>query len=98
MSATHATIDLDDSNGLIGADRHGLLHAASMSGALVRSTAAAVAEGALDSVRSDQRPRSLIWVAGRGVAETAGALLAAVLGGSSAEPIVVASEVPPWIG
>jgi hypothetical protein len=98
MSDTRATIDLDDSDGLIGADRDGLLHAASMSGALVRSTAAAVDEGALDSVRTGQRPRSLIWVAGRGAAESAGAMLAAVLGGSAAEPIVVASEIPPWIG
>jgi hypothetical protein len=98
MSATRATIDLDDSDGLLGADREGLLHGASMSGAQVRATAAAVDEGALDSIRSGQRPRSLIWVAGRGTAESAGAILAAVLGGSAAEPIVTASEVPPWIG
>jgi hypothetical protein len=98
MSATRATIDLDDSDGLIGADRQGLLHGASMSGAQVRATAAAVEEGALDSVRTGERPRSLIWVAGRGAAESAGAMLAAVLGGSAAEPIVTASEVPPWIG
>lgn len=98
MSATRATIDLDDSDGLIGADRGGLLHAAAMSGAQVRATAAAVDEGALDSVRTGQRPRSFIWVAGRGTAEAAGAILSAVLSSSAAEPIVVASEVPPWIG
>jgi hypothetical protein len=40
----------------------------------------------------------VIWVAGRGNAETAGSLLAAALGGSVAAPIVVAPEVPPWIG
>ncbi|WP_197380541.1 TobH protein [Mycolicibacterium mengxianglii] len=98
MSATRASIDLDDSDGLIGADRDGLLHAAAMSGAQVRATAAAVEEGALEMVRTGQRPRSFIWVAGRGAAESAGAILAAVLGGSAGEPIVVASEVPPWIG
>ncbi|CAN5119082.1 hypothetical protein BH11ACT6_BH11ACT6_58530 [soil metagenome] len=98
MSATRANIDLDDSDGLIGADRDGLLHAASMAGAQVRATAAAVDEGALDSIRTGERPRSVIWVAGRGTAEAAGAILSAVLGSSAAEPIVVASEVPPWIG
>jgi hypothetical protein len=98
MSATHANIDLDDSDGLIAADREGLLRAASLAGAQVRATATAVEEGVLDSVRTGQRPRSLIWVSGRGPAESAGAILGAVLGGASAEPIVVASEVPPWIG
>ncbi|AQA01453.1 TobH protein [Mycobacterium sp. MS1601] len=98
MSATRASIDLDDSDGLIGADRDGLLRGASMSGAQVRAVASAVAEGALESVDTGQRPRSLIWVAGRGAAESAGAMLAAVLGGAAAEPIVTASEVPPWIG
>ncbi|CAN5556701.1 hypothetical protein BH10ACT9_BH10ACT9_54100 [soil metagenome] len=98
MSATRATIDLDDSDGLIGADREGLLRAASMAGAQVRATASAVDEGALDSVRTGQRPRSVIWVSGRGAAEAAGAVLSAVLTASAAEPIVIASEVPPWIG
>ena len=37
-------------------------------------------EGALDAVRADQRARSLVWVAGRGTAESAGNMLAAVLG------------------
>jgi len=98
MSATRATVDLDDTEGLIDADRHGLLRAASMAGAHVRATAAALDEGALESVRTDQRPRTVVWVAGRGVAETAGSMLAAALGGSAAEPIVVAAQAPPWIG
>jgi hypothetical protein len=98
MSALRASIDLDDTEGLIAADREGLLRAASMAGAQVRATAAAVAEGALESLSSDQRPRSLIWISGRGPAATAGAMLTATLGGSAAEPIVVAAEAPPWIG
>ncbi|MCV7227146.1 TobH protein [Mycolicibacterium komossense] len=98
MSALRAGIDLDDTEGLIAADREGLLRAASMAGAQVRATATAVAEGALESLRSDQRPRSVIWVSGRGAAASAGAMLTAVLGGSAAEPIVVAAETPPWIG
>lgn len=98
MNGTQATIDLDDVEGLLAADRDGLLRAASMAGAQVRATAAAVEEGELDGLKSDQPPRTVIWVAGRGNAESAGAMLAAALGGSVAAPIVVASEAPPWIG
>jgi hypothetical protein len=98
MSAAHATIDLDDVEGLLAADREGLLRAASMAGAQMRATAAALDEGVLEPLRSDQPPRAVVWVASRGAAEAAGAMLAAALGGSTAAPIVVASEVPPWIG
>ena len=45
MSAAHATVDLDDTEGLVEADRDGLLRAAAMAGAQVRATAAAVDEG-----------------------------------------------------
>ncbi|WP_029115340.1 TobH protein [Mycobacterium sp. URHB0044] len=96
--ARAAAIDLDDAEGLIAADREGLLRAASMAGAQVRSTAAALDEGALDPLRSDMPPRTVIWVASRGPAETAGLVLAAALGGSTAAPIVVAPEVPAWVG
>lgn len=98
MSAPQATIDFDDTDGLLSADRHGLLRGSAMAGAQVRATAAAVAEGALDDMATGQRPRTVVWVAGRGAAETAGAMLAATLGGSAGEPIVVAGEAPPWIG
>lgn len=98
MNATQRVVDLDDVEGLLAADRDGLLRAASMAGAQVRATAAALEEGELDALKSDQPPRTVIWVAGRGNAETAGSMLAAALGGSVAAPIVVASEVPPWIG
>jgi hypothetical protein len=98
VNATQATIDLDDTEGLLAADRDGLLRAASMAGAQVRAAAAALAEGDLASLESGRPPRTVIWVAGRGNAETAGALLAAALGGSVSAPIVLASEVPPWIG
>ena len=98
MNATQAVVDLDDVDGLLAADREGLLRAASMAGAQVRATAAALDEGDLDSLKSDQPPRTVIWVAGRGNAETAGTMLSATLGASLASPIVVASEAPPWIG
>ena len=98
MSAAHATIDLDDTEGLLEADHDGLLRAAAMAGAQVRATAAAVEEGELAQVSGGQRPRTVVWVAGRGAAESAGAILAATLSGVAGEPIVVASESPPWIG
>ena len=98
MNATQATIDLDDTQALLAADREGLLRAASTAGAQVRAAAAALDEGALDALRSDDRPRTVIWVAGRGTAETAGTMLAATLGSWAAAPIVVVAEAPPWIG
>jgi hypothetical protein len=98
MSAAHALIDFDDTQRLLEADRDGLLRAAAMAGAQVRATAAAVDEGALDSVTGGSRPRTLTWIAGRGAANTAGVILAAVFGAVAGEPIVLASESPPWIG
>ena len=98
MSAANATVDLDDTSALLEADRDGLLRHAAMAGAAVRSTAAAVDEGALDSLTADQRPRTVVWLARRGPAETAGAMLAAALGGSAGEPLVTATQAPPWIG
>lgn len=97
MNTTRA-IDLEDTEGLLGADRDGLLRAASSAGAQVRAIAAAAGEGALESLRSEDRPRSVIWVAGRGTAGTAGAMLAATLGGVASQPIVVVAEAPPWVG
>ena len=91
-------VDLDDADGLLAADRMGLLRAASMAGAQVRAVAAALEEGDLEAVASDSPPRTVVWVAGRGNAENAGAMLAAALGGSVGAPLVVASEPPPWIG
>ncbi len=97
MNAT-AAIDLEDADGLLAADREGLVRAASSAGAQVRAIAAAAGEGALDSLRADDRARSLIWVAGRGPAGTAGAMLAATLGGVASEPIAITGEAPPWVG
>lgn len=99
MSSANATVDLDDTEGLLDADRDGLLRASATAGAQVRATAAAIDEGALDSVMTGgQRPRTVIWVAGRGAAESAGAMLTAALGGAAGQPIVVAAGSPPWIG
>jgi hypothetical protein len=97
LSATRS-IDLEDAEGLLAADRQGLLRAASSAGAQARTVAAAVDEGELDSLRAEDRARSVVWVSGRGTAQTAGAILAATLGGAAAEPITVVGEVPPWVG
>jgi hypothetical protein len=91
-------IDLEDAEGLLAADREGLLRAASSAGAQVRAVAAAQEEGALDSLRAGGLPRSVIWVAGRGTAGTAGAILASTLGGDASAPIAVVGEAPPWVG
>lgn len=69
-----------------------------MAGAQVRATVAAVDEGALEPLRDDYPPRTVIWVSGRGTAATAGTMLSATLGGSAAEPIVLAADAPPWTG
>lgn len=98
MNAAPATIDLDDTEGLLAADRDGLLRAASTAGAQVRAAAAALDEGVLDGVSGDERPRTMIWVAGRGTAATAGTMLSATLSSWAAAPIVVAAEAPQWIG
>jgi hypothetical protein len=98
MATSAAVVDLDDSEGLLAADREGLLRAAAMAGAQVRATGAALDEGVLEPLRSGQRPRTVIWVAGRGVAETAGTMLAIAFGASVGAPIVVATEAPPWVG
>ncbi|OBI41384.1 TobH protein [Mycobacterium sp. E796] len=97
MSTTRA-IDLEDTDGLLEADRQGLLRAASSAGAQVRAIGAAADEGALDALRTDDRARSVIWVAGRGTAETAGTLLVATLGAAASQPITVVGEAPPWVG
>ncbi|MEB3032250.1 TobH protein [[Mycobacterium] nativiensis] len=96
-----STVDLDDTNSLLAADHDGALRAASMAGAQVRATAAAVDEGALDAVRSDSKdypPRAVIWVSTRGAATSAGTLLAAARGDSAGAPLVLAAEAPAWIG
>jgi hypothetical protein len=98
VNSVQATVDLDDTEELLAADRDGVLWAASMAGAQVRATAAAAGEGALDSVRDERPPRTVVWVSGRGTAATAGTVLAAALGGSTGEPVVLAADAPPWVG
>lgn len=93
-----STLDLDDSDAVLAADHDGMLRAASMAGAQVRATAAAVDEGALQTIGDADPPRTVIWVSGRGTAATAGTILTAALAGSAAQPVVLAADAPPWIG
>lgn len=97
-SFSGSTTDLDDAEALLAADHGGALRTASMAGAQVRATAAAVSEGGLDRVRDERPPRAVVWVCGRGTAMTAGAMLSATLSGSTAAPMVLAADPPPWIG
>ncbi len=94
----NACVDLDDTAGLLEADHDGLLRAAASAGAAVRAAGSAVDEGALESVADGYRPRTVIWLSGRGTAETAGTVLAAVVAAKAGQPFVVAGDCPPWIG
>lgn len=98
MSAAGSAVDLDEAEAVLAADHDGMLRAASMAGAQVRATVAAVDEGALAGLAETYPPRTVIWLAGRGAASTAGVMLAAALAGSAAEPLVLAADAPPWIG
>ncbi|EUA66675.1 hypothetical protein I540_4258 [Mycobacteroides abscessus subsp. bolletii 1513] len=61
----NATIDLDDAEALLAADLDGSLQAASMAGSQVRAVGTAIAEGALEPLRSEDRSRAVVWVSGR---------------------------------
>jgi len=66
---------------------------------VARDRRRAHAEGELDSMRGGERPRSVIWVAGRGTAETAGGHADLDSGGPRPPaPIALVTEAPPWIG
>ncbi len=99
MSAAHATVDLDDTEGLLDADRDGLLRAAAMAGRRCGRPRPPSTRARWTSLADGQRPRTVIWVAGRGPAETAGAMLAAALGGvPPANRWCSRPQAPPWIG
>lgn len=93
-----ATIDLDDAEALLAADRDGSLQAASMAGSQVRAVGTAIAEGALQPLHVEDRSRALVWVAGRGTAATAGAVLAGALSDTASLPFVTATRAPVWVG
>ncbi len=90
---------LDDPARLATADGEsgGCLRAAASAGAQVRATAEAVAAANLRDL-SGARPRALVLVNRPGVAPAANGLLAALLGPACPVPLVLAEEVPGWVG
>ncbi|MGW5523366.1 hypothetical protein [Gordonia sp. NPDC003950] len=90
--------DLDDVEELIAADSEGLLHAAALAGAQVRSVAEAIREGVTESL-AELRPRSVVVVSpGGGAAAAATAMITAVMATRIDVPIVSAPGLPGWIG
>lgn len=90
--------DLDDVDGLLAADRDGLLRAAAMAGAGVRAVSQAQSEGVLDRL-TDLRPRALVVVTGvDAVARRAADLVVATVAPRIDVPITVSPLLPGWIG
>jgi hypothetical protein len=93
---------LDDPGRLIAADPAGALRAAAMAGAQIRSMAESAADagvtGALAPRRGSGRPRALVVLRPAGVARQAVGLVTALLGAGCPVPVVVADELPSWVG
>ncbi|WP_030426813.1 SIS domain-containing protein [Allokutzneria albata] len=89
---------LDDPRRLQDADAHGLLRAAALAGAQVRSTVEAAAEGGIDRMIGSDRPRALVLLTRPGVGPAGAQLLAALLGPACPVPVVIADVVPGWVG
>lgn len=88
---------LDDASALLDADTGGLLRGAASAGALVRATAAAVGEGALDAL-DGHAPRSVVLAWASGSARYAGELVTAVAAATSGIPVLATHTVPRWLG
>ncbi|HEX4724866.1 MAG TPA: hypothetical protein VH333_20285 [Pseudonocardiaceae bacterium] len=90
---------LDDPARLATADGEsgGCLRAAASAGAQVRATAEAVAAANLSEI-AGTRPRALVLVNRPGVGPAVNKLLVALLGPACQVPLVVAEEVPSWVG
>lgn len=92
------TTDLDDVDGLLAADRDGLLRAAAMAGAQVRAVSQAQSEGALARL-ADLRPRAVVVVTGASAtARRATDLVVATVAARFDVPLVSVPTLPGWIG
>ncbi|GAA5150612.1 MULTISPECIES: SIS domain-containing protein [Amycolatopsis] len=89
---------LDDPARLAEADTTGLLRAAAMAGAQVRSTTELAADIELADRLDVGRPRALVLVVRPGVGRALTKLLAALLAPSCPVPVVISDAVPSWIG
>ncbi|MDI2032120.1 SIS domain-containing protein [Saccharopolyspora sp. TS4A08] len=88
---------LDDPARLADTDSGGLLRLAALSGAQVRATAETAAEIGLDDL-ADDRPRAVVLLTRPGVAVSVARLLVALTGPRCPVPVVVADELPSWVG
>lgn len=89
---------LDDPVRLADADTGGLLRAAAMAGAQVRSTAEAAADADLVTWLEGTRPRAIVLVGRHGIGGTVAGMLAALVSADSPVPVVVSDGIPPWVG
>lgn len=89
---------LDDPARLADADTAGLLRAAAMAGAQVRSGAEVARELELTARLDVGRPRALVLVGRHGSGQSVARLIAALLGPSCPVPVVLSDVVPSWIG
>ncbi|MBE9376359.1 hypothetical protein IQ251_18060 [Saccharopolyspora sp. HNM0983] len=87
----------DDPGRLADADVRGLLRAAALAGAQVRSTAEAISDAGLDGL-ADGRPRAVVLLARPGVGPAACRLLAALAGPRCPVPVLVTEVLPAWVG
>lgn len=89
---------LDDPVRLADADTAGLLRAAAMSGAQVRSCIEAAQELELTERLDVGRPRAVVLIGRQGTGLGVVRLLAALLGPACPVPVVLHDVVPSWIG
>ncbi|MDN5858231.1 MAG: hypothetical protein L0H84_06360 [Pseudonocardia sp.] len=88
---------LADPAALATLDPSGVLRSAATAGAQVRSTAHAAAEAGIGRF-AGTRPRAVVLVARPGTSTSSAAILAALLGPACPVPVVVAGQVPSWVG
>jgi hypothetical protein len=89
---------LDDPARLAEVDTGGLLRAAAMAGAQVRSTTEVAAELELSDRLDVGRPRAFVLLSRPGVSRGVTRLLASLLTPACPVPVVVSEVVPSWIG
>ena len=87
----------DDPGRLADADVLGLLRAAALAGAQVRSTAEAISEIGLDGL-AEGRPRAVVLLARPGVGRGVCRLLTELAGPRFPVPVVVDDALPAWVG
>ena len=96
MTAVDDTL-LDDLERIAEVDADGLLHAAAMAGAQVRSTVESAREAGLDRF-AGTTPRALVLVTRPGLSPVVARVVRALLGPACPVPIVLTDTAPSWLG